>query len=58
MDGCLELMGSYALLEDTHTMLMSHAEEGGPLQTDAPDFDDRVGQMLQLIVSTQEYQFT
>ena len=58
VDGCLELIGNYELLADTHTMLMSHVQEGGPLQTDAPEFAERVGQMLQLIVSTQEYQFT
>ena len=58
VNGCLELIGNYELLADTHTMLMTHAQEGGPLQTDAPEFAQRVGQMLQLIVSTQEYQFT
>ena len=56
--GCLELIGGYELLEDTRSMLMNYAEEGGPLQPGTPEFSERVGQMLQLIVSTQEYQFT
>jgi uncharacterized protein (DUF1800 family) len=57
VDGCLELLGGYELLDDTHTMLVTHAREGGALQSGTPEFAERVGQMLQLIVSTQEYQF-
>jgi uncharacterized protein (DUF1800 family) len=57
VDGCLELLGHYELAEDTHSMLLEHAQKGGELRTGTEDFAQRVGQMLQLIASTQEYLF-
>ena len=57
VNGCLELLGHYELAEDTHSMLMEHAQKGGELRTGTEDFAQRVGQMLQLIASTQEYIF-
>jgi hypothetical protein len=57
VDGCLELLGHYELAEDTHSMLVEHAKKGGELRTGTDDFGQRVGQMLQLIASTQEYLF-
>jgi uncharacterized protein (DUF1800 family) len=57
VDGCLELLGHYELAEDTRSMLVEHAQRGGELHTGTEDFAHRVGQMLQLIASTQEYLF-
>jgi hypothetical protein len=57
LDGCLEMLGCYQLSEDNHKLLLSHAQAAASLQTGTPEFAQSVGQMLQLIVSTQEYQF-
>ena len=57
VDGCLEMLGCYELSEDNHSVLLSHAQAEATLNTDAKEFAQSVGQMLQLIVSTQEYQF-
>jgi hypothetical protein len=57
VDSCLELLGQYELAEDTRSMLVAHAQKDGELRTGTEDFPQRVGQMLQLIVSTQEYLF-
>ena len=37
--------------------LVEHVEKGGQLNGGSEDFGRRVGQVLQLIVATQEYQF-
>ena len=58
VDGCLEMLGGYDLMEETRTLLLSHAQTTATLQTGTAEFAQSVGQMLQLIVSTQEYQFT
>ena len=55
--GCLDMLGSYELAEDTLRKLVAHAESGGELRTGTEEFAARVGHMLQLIVATQEYQF-
>jgi hypothetical protein len=52
------MLGGYKLTEETRTLLLTHAEQGGTLRPGTEEFAERVGQMLQLIVSTQEYQFT
>jgi hypothetical protein len=57
LDGCLEMLGYYELPEETRSYLLSHARNGGALNTEADEFPHRVAQMLQLIVSTPEYQF-
>jgi uncharacterized protein (DUF1800 family) len=57
VDRCLELLGHYELADDTRSMLVEHAQKGGELRTGGEDFAQRVGQMLQLIASTQEYLF-
>ena len=57
VDGCLELVGSYELSEETRGKLVTHARKGGELRTGTEEFAQRVGQMLQLIVATQEYLF-
>ena len=58
VDGCLNMLGAYELGPETHGRLVAHAQGGGELRTDTDGFAQRVGQMLQLIVATQEYQFS
>ena len=58
LDGCLEMLGDYKLNDETRLMLINHAESTGALPGGTDAFAQQVGQMLQLIVSTQEYQFT
>ena len=54
---CLDMLGAYELPEETYTQLIDHVQKGGALQPGTDDYGERVAQMLQLIVSTQEYQF-
>jgi len=44
-------------MEETRALLLNHASQAGALDTGTEEFAQQVGQMLQLIVSTQEYQF-
>ena len=57
VDRCLELLGHYELAEPTRERLVAHAEKWGELRTGTEEFSNRVAQMLQLIVATQEYIF-
>ena len=57
VDRCLEMLGSYEVNEGTRDRLVAHAREGGELRTGTDDFAQKVGQTLQLIVATPEYQF-
>ncbi len=57
LDRCLEMLGCYELGEVTRGLLVTHARKGGPLSPGTEEFEHRVGQMLQLIVATQESQF-
>src|SRR5918999_594242 len=57
LDGCLEMLGGYELMEENRALLLAHAQKGGTLHTGTEEFAQRVAQMLQLIVATQEYQF-
>ena len=61
VDGCLELMGSIRVEEDTRAALIAHVERGGPLGRDTEEertsFAKKVGELLQLIASSREYQF-
>jgi hypothetical protein len=50
-------VGHYELPKETRDLLLNHVKKGGVIKTDAPEFGGRVSQVLQLIVSTQEYQF-
>ena len=60
VDGCLDGVCQYELAESTRHHLVSHAEEGGNLRFDGTDeverSAERVGEMLQFIVATREYQ--
>ena len=57
LDRCLEMLGGYELMEENHTLLVEHAQTAATLSTSTVQFAQSVGQILQLIVSTQEYQF-
>ena len=57
VDGCLDMLGGYELAEESRNKLVAHAQKGGELHAGTEEFNRRVGQMLQLIVATQEYQF-
>ena len=58
VDGCLEMLGGYGLMPDTRTLLLSQFQNASALEPGTEEFAHSIGQMLQLIVSTQEYQFT
>jgi len=61
VDGCLDLLGPVEVGPDTRKELVDQAKAWGPTswanETSAKTADLRVGQMLQLIVATREYQF-
>ena len=56
VDRCLEMVGAYELQQDTRDQLVEHARKHGPVRTGTPEFSQQVGQMLQLVAATQEYQ--
>jgi uncharacterized protein (DUF1800 family) len=61
VDGCLRLLGSVRIGEDTRQELVAHTRATGPLPDTATKggrgaFEQRVAEMLQLIASTREYQ--
>ena len=61
VNGCLDLMGPMEVTDDTRRELVEHASESGTLSWGANSDEgstERVGEMLQLIVSTREYQYT
>ena len=59
VDACLELMGPLEVNQETRQELVDHAKIGGNLNwaTDAAGSSERVGEILQLIVSTRDYQY-
>jgi hypothetical protein len=61
VDGCLDLLGPVEVGADTRRELVDQAKEWGQISWDrevsAQTADKRVGEMLQLIVATREYQF-
>ena len=61
VDRCLDLIGPIEVSEDTHSALDSYAGAVGDLDlsTDESRTDNaaKIGRMIQLIVSTREYQF-
>jgi hypothetical protein len=60
VDGCLDLLGPVEVSNDTKSQLLSQANEWGQVSWsngNAEAADQHVGQMLQLIVATREYQF-
>jgi uncharacterized protein (DUF1800 family) len=58
VDTALDLMGPLEVGETTRRELLTHASEGGDLRWDnSAEAEQRVAQLLQLVVSTREYQF-
>ena len=57
VDRCLEMMGAYELAPETRDQLVAFASSGGDANVGTPEYSDTIAQTLQLIVSTQEYQF-
>ena len=57
VEGCLDLMGPLEVGAESHAELMGQAQSGGDLSWDAADAEQRVSEMLQLIVAMREYQF-
>ena len=57
VDRCLEMLGGYQLADETRDQLVEHAQKGGVPAPGTAEFSNRVGEILQLIVATQEYQF-
>ena len=57
VNGCLEMLGSYEVAQETRNQLVDLAKSEGEIRTDSDQFPQRVGQMLQSIVATTEYLF-
>ena len=61
VDGCLDLLGPVEVSSETRRELVAQAKEWGQTgwasETSSKTADKRVGEMLQLIVATREYQF-
>ena len=57
LDGCLELLGGYELMDETRDLFLSQAVKTAEMSTAGAEFPGQVSQLLQLIVATQEYQF-
>jgi uncharacterized protein (DUF1800 family) len=61
VDGCLDLLGPVEVSDGTRQELLDQAKEWGQISWDSESnaqvADKRVGEMLQLIVATREYQF-
>ena len=57
VDRCLEMVGAYELAPETREQLVAYASSNGAPMPGTPEYSETVAQTLQLIVSTQEYQF-
>ena len=61
VDGCLDLIGPVEVGEKSRNSMIEHAKKGGELRRATEDeqsqFARKVTEMLQLIVSTAEYQY-
>jgi hypothetical protein len=58
VDQVLDLMGPMEVGEGTRQELLTFAREGGALRWDnSAEAEQRVTQLLQLVVATREYQF-
>jgi hypothetical protein len=59
LDACLDLIGPLKVADQTHAALLAFAERGGSLDLsrDGRAAEQRVGELLSLIVSTREFQF-
>ena len=58
VDTALDLMGPLEVGEQSRQELLTYAREGGQLDwANATQAEERVAQILQLVVATREYQF-
>ena len=58
VDTCLDLLGPLEVQPDNRQQLVNHARESGALTwNDEQVASDRIGEMLQLVVSLREYQY-
>jgi hypothetical protein len=57
VDRCLEMVGAYELAPETRAQLIDYASSNGNPAIGTPEYSETIAQTLQLIVSTQEYQF-
>jgi hypothetical protein len=59
VDGCFELVGPLRPSERTRAALIRHAQKAGPLDLSSGGraAEERVGELLQMVVSTREYQW-
>ena len=57
VDRCLEMVGAYELAPETRDQLIAYASSNGNPAIGTPEYSETIAQTLQLIVSTQEYQF-
>ena len=57
VDRCLELVGAYELAPETRDQLIAYTSNSGSVATGTAEYSEAIAQTLQLIVSTQEYQF-
>ena len=62
VDGCLDLLGPLEVTEKTRDSLIAHTRQAGPLRRDTgqerSNFARRVGEMLQMVAASAEYQYT
>ena len=57
VDGCLDLMGPLTVQAENRQEMVRHASEAGNVNWGDADAEDRVAEMLQLVVSLREYQY-
>ena len=61
VDNCLDLMGPLEVDDATRQELVTHAETGGSISwatdADVNAAEERISEMLQLIVSLRDYQY-
>ena len=57
VDRCLEMVGAYQLAPETREQLIAYTDSNGSPAPGTPEYSETIAQTLQLIVSTQEYQF-
>ena len=57
LDRCLDMVGAYALPDETRAYLVDHIGKSGDLKPGTASYGGQIAQTLQLIVATQEYQF-
>ena len=57
VDGCLDLMGPLTVQAENRQEMINHASELGDLVWSNADAEERVAEMLQLVVSLREYQY-